>query len=653
MSKSTVRSAPPAGAVFRREPLHEVFHELIATARGDLPATLVIRGGRLVNVCTGEIQDGINVAVRGSRIAYVGPNEPYATDENTEIVEAGGRFVAPGLIDGHCHIESTQLTVGQFARAVLPMGTTAGFFDAHEITNVLGLKGLRLMLEEARTTPMAAYMQVASCVPASSLDLETPGAVIGAEEVAEALSWGPDVIALGEVMNFPGVVYGDPRMIEEIRAALKAGRIVDGHYTWSPDDRLSAYAAAGITGDHELVTPEDALARLRLGMYAMIRRGSAWHDVAQTVRAHTEWGVDPRRIVLVTDDRSAESLIEEGHMNFVVRHAIQQGVRPVTAFQMATLNAAERFGVQRDIGSVTPGSYADIILLDGNLADVNVAMTIAAGKVVAKDGRMVVEFPPFAYPPEATGTVRLARPLAPQDFEIRIPRADGEVKVRAIRVIENHAETKEEIITLPVVGGKLVVGGALRAPGQDTAGQGSGVSGSDGQGSSEPGASRPDVAKLAVVERHGKSGAISLGIVTGLGFNKPVAVATTVAHDSHNLMIVGNSDELMARAGNELAARGGGIAVLIGCEGGTEGEGVKSVLMPLPIAGLMSPEPYERVAEQSRAVGRALVEAGCTLNYAFMTISLLALVVIPELRLSDKGLVKVGAGGFSLVDLVV
>lgn len=625
MNSSNEHQTPPghAGSAFRREPLHEAVPRLVQTARGDLPATLVIRGGRLVNVCTGEILNDINVAVQGSRIAYVGPNEPFAIDENTHVVEANGRFIAPGLIDGHCHIESTQLTVGQFARAVLPMGTTGGFFDAHEIANVLGLKGLRLMLEEARTTPLAAYMQVASCVPASSLDLETPGAVIGPEEVAEALSWGPDVIALGEVMNFPGVVYGDPKMIEEIQATLKAGKIADGHYTWPSDDRLVAYAAAGITADHELVTPEDALARLRLGMYAMLRRGSAWQDVAATIRAHTEWGVDPRRIVLVTDDRSSESLLEEGHMNFVVRDAIRQGVRPVTAIQMATLNAAERFGVQRDIGSVTPGSYADIILLDGNLADVDVVMTIAAGKVVAENGRLTAALPPFTYPPEATDTVRLARRLSPSDFEIKVGQDRGAVRVRAIRVIENHAETEEAILSLPVEGGTLI----LPPPSGDA---------------------EPDAAKIAVVERHGKSGAISLGIVTGLGFNRPVAVATTVAHDSHNLMVIGNSNELMARAGNELAAAGGGVLVLY------EGDqGVNSVLMPLPIAGLMSPEPFERVADQSRAISQALVEAGCELNYAFMTISLLALVVIPELRLSDKGLVKVSADGFSLVDLIV
>lgn len=601
---------------FPREPLSSVVPRLVATARGDLPATLVIRGGRLVNVCTREILDGINVAVQGSRIAYVGRGEPFITDENTVVIDAEGRFIAPGFLDGHCHIESSQLTVGQFARAVLPLGTTGGFFDAHEIANVLGLAGLRLMLEEARTTPLMAYMQVASCVPASSLELETPGAVIGPAEIAEAMGWGPDVIALGEVMNFPGVVYGETRMIEEIQTALSLGRVVDGHYTWPPDDRLAAYAAAGVTGDHEGVTAEDVLARLRLGMYAKMRRGSAWHDVAATIRAYTEHGVDTRRMVLVTDDRSSESLIDEGHMNFVVRHAIQQGVPPVVAIQMATINTAERFGVARDVGSVTPGSYADIILLDGNLADIDVTLTIAAGKVVAKDGRMVVELPPFAYPAKAMETVRLARELRPEDFAIGAP--PGKSEARVIQVVENHVETKEVIRPVRLRDGQVVV---------------------DAQ---------EDLCKLAVVERHQATGAIALGLVSGVGFDKPAALATTVAHDSHNLMILGNSEPLMAEAGNLLARCGGGIAVL------TEVDGkLHTALLPLPIAGLMSPEPYERVAEMSRAVSAALVQAGCTLNYAFMTLSLLSLVVLPELHLSDKGLVRVDPGGFALVDLFV
>jgi adenine deaminase len=599
---------------FRRVPLHEMTRELAATARGELPATLVVRGGTLVSVTSGEILPGMSVAVQGSRIAYVGPDAGHTVGDETRIIEAEGRYIAPGLLDGHCHIESSQLTVTQFARAVLPLGTTGGFFDAHEITNVLGLRGLRLMVEEARTTPLAAYMQVASCVPSTSTRFETPGAVIGPEEVAEALGWGEDVIGLGEVMNFPGVVFGDEKMHGEIDATLGAGKIADGHFAWPPDDwRLAAYAASGITGCHEGTTAEDTVWRLRQGMYAKLRHGSAWNDVPETVKAHTELGLDSRHILLVTDDRSPESLVEEGHIDFVLRHAIRQGVRPVTAFQMVTLNPAERFGVWRDVGSVTPGRYADMILLEGSLADVNVGLTIAAGEVVAEGGRLVAELPSFEYPQDVLNTVKLDGRISRDDFDVRAPnRENGSVRARTIRVVENSIETREEWIELPVEDGLVRL---------------------------DP---QKDVSKLCVIERHGKTGEHRAGFVGGLGFEKSAALATTVAHDCHNLIVMGNSESLMARAAQAVVGAQGGVAVA------TEEE---TTLLALPVAGLMSPEPYEEVAERSEAVVAALRGAGCTLDHAFMTLSFLALVVLPELHLSDKGLVGVGEEGFAFVDL--
>ncbi|WP_410514003.1 adenine deaminase C-terminal domain-containing protein [Paenibacillus sp. BR2-3] len=599
---------------FTRKPLADCVPELVATARGDQPATLVITGGKLVNVCSGEILDGMSVGVQGGRIAYVGKDVSHMIGEGTQVIDAGGKYMAPGLLDGHCHIESTQLTVTEFARAVLPLGTTGGFFDAHEIANVFGLKGIRLMLEEMRGTPLAAYMQVASCVPSTGPEFETTGAAIGPEEVAEAYTWGGDVIALGEVMNFPGVVYGDDKMLGEIQATLRAGRFVDGHFTWPSNDwRLPVYAAAGVTGDHECVTAEDVIERVRLGMYAKMRRGSAWHDVAKTITAHTEHGLDPRRMMLVTDDRSSESLRDEGHMDFVLRHAIAQGVKPVTAFQMATINTAERFGLARDIGSITPGSYADIILLDGNLADVNVVLTIAAGAVVAENGVMTASLPSYTYPQEVRSSVHLLKRPAAEDFLIPAPVSSGSLSTRVIKVRENHVETTELIMSLPVVDGHLEVGNGL--------------------------------CKIAVLERHKGTGNKSVGVVDGIGFHEPAAIAMTVAHDSHNVLVIGNDDELMAQAANAVADARGGVAVLT--RNGT-------TLFPLAIAGLMSAEPFETAAEQSAAISKALYNAGCTLNYGFMTLSLLALAVIPTLRISDKGLVRISPEeGIQLVSLFV
>ncbi|WIV20697.1 adenine deaminase [Paenibacillus polygoni] len=598
---------------FERPELAECVKDLVATARGDLKATMVIQGGSLVNVISGEIIEQMSVAVQGARIAYVGKDVSHTIGPDTEIIDATGMYIAPGLLDGHCHIESTQLKVSEFARAVLPLGTTGGFFDAHEISNVLGLKGLKYMLEEARITPMAAYMQAPSCVPSTSPELETTGAWIGPEEVAEALSWGDDMIGLGEVMNFPGVVYGEDKMIGEIEATLRAGKAVDGHFTWASDDwRLPVYAAAGVTGDHECVTKEDVLERVRLGMYAKLRQGSAWHDVAETVKAATELGLDTRRMMLVTDDRSSESLLDEGHMNFVVRHAISQGLKPITAFQMATINTAERFGVQRDVGSVTPGSIADIILLKGRLADVNVDTTIAAGQVVARSGKMVAEWETYVYPDDALGTVHLAEPVRTEDFRIAAPISEGEVKARIIQVTENHVETKEIWEKVQVESGLVKLSTAK------------------------------DICKIAVIERHHMTGNKSVALVSGVGFRGPAAIAMTVAHDSHNLMVIGTNDELMAEAANRVAAMQGGVVVITE-EGTTE--------FPLQIAGLMSTEPFEVVASQSAGISTALQSAGCNLNNAFMTLSLLALVVIPELRLSDKGLVQISADGINIVSL--
>ncbi|WCR26692.1 amidohydrolase family protein [Paenibacillus thiaminolyticus] len=600
---------------FSRPHLADCVPDLVATARGDKKATLVIQHAKLVNVCSGEIQDEMSIGVQGSRIAFVGKDASHMIGEDTKVIDAGGRYVAPGLLDGHCHIESSQITPSQFARAVLVTGTTGGFFDAHEITNVLGLPGLRLMLDEARTTPLAAYMQVASCVPSTGPELETSGASIGPAEVAEAFTWGPDMIALGEVMNFPGVVFSDEKMIGEIQATLRAGRVADGHYTWPVDDwRISAYAASGISGCHESVKAEDVIERVRRGMYAKMRRGSAWHDVAESIKAHTDHGIDTRRMILVTDDRSPESLVDEGHMDFVVRHAIAQGVRPVTAFQMATINTAERFGVARDVGTITPASFADIIILDGNLADVNVAMTIAAGQVIAENGRMVVDLPEFSYPEEAIRSVHLTREVRADDFIIAAPAATGERKARAIQVRENHVDTKEQAVSVRIEDGRVA------------------LSVEDG------------LCKIAVIERHKGTGNQALGLVSDVGFQVPAAIATTVAHDCHNLMVIGNSDTLMAKAANTVADMHGGIAVV------TEDAVVK---LPLPVAGLMSNAPFEEVAEQSRAISKALYDAGCTMNYAFMTLSLLALIVVPELRLSDIGLIKTTEQGFVEVPLFV
>ncbi|EZH65011.1 adenine deaminase [Bacillaceae bacterium JMAK1] len=600
--------------MYQRQKQEECLVELNQTARGEMKATLVIQNATLVSVTTGELLEGRDVAVHQSRIAYVGKDASHTIGDDTLVIDAKGKYLSPGFLDGHCHIESSQITPTQFARAVLSKGTTGGFFDAHEITNVLGLGGLKLMLEEARQTPMAAYMQVASCVPSTGPEFETNGAEIGPNEVAEAFTWGDDMVALGEVMNFPGVVYGDEKMLGEIRETLRAGKVADGHYTWSASDdvKLSAYVSTGISGDHECTTAEDVIERIRLGQYAKLRRGSAWHDVAETIKAFTEQNINTRRMVLVTDDRSPESLVDEGHMDFVIRHAITQGVPPVIAIQMATINTAERFGLSNDVGVIAPGRYADMVLLEGSLNDINVETTIAAGTVVAKNNEMVVDLPSFDWPQSAVQSVKLDRTVEAKDFEINAPISDGTVTVRTIGVRENHVDTKEKHLELNVQNDQLVL--------------------SD------------EVCKMSVIERHGKNGNQAIGVLSGVGFKQPVAMAMTVAHDSHNLMVIGNDDELMATVANEVSAMQGGIVVRTHDE---------ETVLPLPVAGLMSDAPFEEVAAKSKEISEHLAQAGCTMNYAFMTLSLLALVVIPDIRLSDKGLVRIGEQGFEKVSLFV
>jgi adenine deaminase len=339
--------------VIKRQPRHQVTQFLVDVAMGRLAAEMLIRDGRWVNVHSGEIIPGTDVAIWGGRIAYVGPDGSHTIGEATQVIEAGDRYLVPGLCDAHMHVESGLVTVTEFVRGVVPHGTTSMFIDPHEIANVLGLDGVRLMHDEAAGQPINVYVQMPSCVP-SAPGLETPGATIGPEEVAEAMTW-PGIVGLGEMMNFPGVCVNDDQLHAEMTETMKAGKVIGGHYA-SPDLGLPfhGYVAAGPADDHEGTRVEDAVARVRQGMRTMLRLGSAWHDVVSQVKAITERGLDSRYFILCTDDSHSGTLVHDGHMNRVVRHAIEQGLKPVTAIQMATLNTAEHFGLEKDIGSITP-----------------------------------------------------------------------------------------------------------------------------------------------------------------------------------------------------------------------------------------------------------------------------------------------------------
>ncbi|WP_428927414.1 adenine deaminase [Marinibacterium sp. SX1] len=572
---------------------------LVAVAAGRAPAEMVIRGGTWVNVHTRETLPGHDIVIAHGRIACVVPDAGARIGPDTQVIEAEGRYMIPGLCDAHMHIESGMLTPAEFARAVIPHGTTSMFHDPHEIANVLGIEGVRMMHDEAIMQPVNVFTQMPSCAP-SAPGLETTGFEITPEDVAEAMTW-PGIVGLGEMMNFPGVAAADPKMLAEIAATQRAGKTVGGHYA-SPDlgDDFAAYVAGGPADDHEGTREEDAIARVRQGMRSMLRLGSAWYDVEAQITAVTEKGLDPRGFILCTDDCHSGTLVNDGHMNRVVRHAIACGCDPLVALQMATLNTATHFGLEREIGSLTPGRRADVILTS-DLTDLPIELVIARGQVVARDGECLVDCPHYDWPDSARQTVRLGHDLAARDFEIAAPEGANAVRANVIGVVENQAPTKALKADLPVQGGLVEAEGT--------------------------------VCQIALVERHQATGGVTNAFVSGFGYTGRMAMASTVAHDSHHMIVVGTDRDQMALAANRLAEVGGGVTIFR--------EGEELALVELPIAGLMSDAPATEVAAKAQQIVEAMTRCGCTLNNAYMQHSLLALVVIPELRISDLGLVDV------------
>ena len=585
----------------QRTPWQEVAPQLVDVATGRAAADLVIRNGRWVNVLTREVVAGMDIAVCRGRIACIVEDAGYCTGADTRVIEAEGRYLVPGLTDGHMHVESSMCTITEYVRAVLPRGTTAIFADPHEIANVFGLDGVRMMVAEAAAAPIHVFVQMPSCVP-SAPGLENPGARVTPRDVEEAMTW-PGIIGLGEMMNYPGLSNNDPQMHAEVAAAMRAGKTVGGHYP-SPDlDRnFHGYVAGGPADDHENTRQVDAIERARRGLRPMLRLGSAWHDVAAQITAITEQGLDPRQFILCTDDVHAATLVEEGHMDRVLRHAIAEGCDPLVALQMMTINTAQHFGVDRDLGCLAPGRCADLVLAD-SLDDFAANLVIVGGAVAAQEGRLLLDLAPWPHEARFRQSVHIPRPLLAADFAVDAGKREGEVTANVIGVLENQAPTRHLTATLEVADGVV----------------------------------QPDLAKdvlpLALVERHRDTGQVVNGFVHGFGFDVPCAMAATVAHDSHHLLVTGTSAREMALAVNTLAEVGGGVVVVR--------EGELLALVELPIGGLMSDQRADVVAEKSGQVMQAMGDCGCTLNNAYMQLSLLALVVIPELRISDLGLVDV------------
>jgi adenine deaminase len=557
--------------------------EFIRAARGIVDADLLLRGGRVVNVFTHEIVE-TSVALRGDRIVGLGDLPAR------EVIDLDGRYVCPGLIDAHVHIEISMLPPHRFADAVLPHGVTSVVCDPHEIANVLGVQGVRYMLDVSEGLDLSVLVMAPSCVPTSSM--ETSGAALGVEDLV-ALRDHPRVLGLAEVMNFPGVLAASGDVLDKLRGF--AGRPLDGHVPGLTGRDLQAYVGAGISSDHESVAADEAREKLRLGMTVFLREASNARnliDVLPVVDEHTA-----RRCAFATDDRVPGELLRDGSIDALVRLAIRGGLDPVTAVTMATLNPAEHYGL-RDRGAVAPGRRADL-LVTSDLRALPVELVVAGGRIVARDGRRLRD----SAAPAATlpDTFNVAWPA-----DLRLPA--GGRRARVIGIVEDQLITTAHVEEVRV---------------------------EDGVAVADP---DRDMLRLSVIERHRATGNVGMGFVRGFGL-RGGAMASSVANDCHNLVVVAADDEDGLVAARAVADMGGGIAVVEG--------GKLRAAIALPIAGLMADRAPEVVADELDAVTSMVRELGCAVPAPFMAMSFLALPVIPHLKLTDRGLVDVDAFAFT------
>lgn len=556
---------------------------LIAAARGEVRVDLLLRHAQVVNVFSGEIYPA-DVAIHDGHVVGLGA---YPAVEEVDI---GGSYLIPALMDGHVHLESAMVTPSEYARAVVPRGTAAVFADPHEIANVLGLEGVRSILEASAHLPLDVYVMLPSCVPAT--DLETAGARLGAAELALLLQH-PRVVGLAEMMNYPGVLFRDPVVMDKLSAA--GNRPVDGHAPGLTGRDLAAYVAAGIGSDHECTRLEEAREKLRLGMHILIREGTTARNLEALLPLITP--ENACHFSFCTDDRHPADLLGEGHMDSILRAAIRQGLPPVTAIRMATLHTARYFGIRRR-GAIAPGYRADFAVLD-NLQAFHVRQVYLKGRKVAEDGQYLAR---REKPPKTILRSTINVNWMALDFSLPAGPAGSTTQVRVIELVPLQIVTRHGWETVPV--------------------------GPDGI-QADP---ARDLLKIAVVERHLSSGNIGVGLVRGFGLKRG-ALASSVAHDSHNIVVIGTNDADMATAVIEIGRLRGGQVVV------ADNEVLASV--PLPIAGLMSDLPIEQVRDRLEAATAAAHGLGCVLPDPLMTMSFLALPVIPELKLTDKGLVDV------------
>ncbi len=571
----------------------EEIKDTIRAGLGELPCDLKLTNLKLVNVWSCEIYE-TNIFIRAGRIVSI---DPKADLPAKETVDCGGQYAVPGLIDTHMHFETTMLSPEALASVVVPAGTTTLCADLMEIANVAGGEGLRAMLASIGRLPYRMLIEVSSRVPTAP-GLETNGAYLGAEEVAEIMNW-EESISLGE-LDPAKILFVKDEYIHKIADTLSKRKIVNGHAIGRLDQELNVYASAGISDDHETVTPEELLARLRVGLSVLIREGSTERNTDALIRGVIAEKLPLDNLMFCTDDKHAIEIREEGHINYNVRRAIALGIPPVEAIKMATLNAARHFRIEDEIGSITPGRKADILLIP-DLNEMKPSAVYFEGKRAAANGELLEECPVSDYPDFVKQTVKLKNPVTEASFR-KETGADGQVTVRVIDLIDRQIINKCLITELTAANGEIL-----------------------------PDIGR-DIAKLAVVERYGKTGGIGIGFVRGFGL-KEGALAFSTSHDHHNIVTVGADDGDMAAAVNAVAEMQGGLSVVRG--------GRVLAKMALPLGGLMSEEPAEKVMEQQDRMNAAARELGCVGSAPFMTLSFISLPTVPELGLTDMGLIDV------------
>ncbi len=574
----------------------ESMQQLLLCARGEKPCDLVLKNTSIINTFSNEIITG-DVGLCGNRIAGIG-----CYSGNREI-DLHDKYLCPGFIEGHIHIESSMLSPLRFAEAVVPRGTTTVICDPHEIANVLGLEGVRYMLACAEGTPLDIFAVIPSCVPATHL--ETSGATLASEDIARLLEL-PGVAGLGEMMNFPGTIYGDRDVLMKLGEALARDMVIDGHAPGVGDKELQAYCAAGISSDHECTTIEEAREKLRAGMYIFIREGSTAKNLEALLPLVTPETC--HRFVLVSDDRHPDDLVTKGHLDAILRQAVALGANPIHALRMVTINPAERFGLKMR-GAIAPGYLADLVVLS-DLTDFRVEQVYKEGFLVSERKQPIKTLQACSF--ADTGNRRMQSVnIDWQKVDFRIPTHKQKKKIRVIDCIEDQIITGMSEIE-PTVAGGYAVADPTR-----------------------------DLLKISVIERHHACGNMTNGFVRGFGFNNG-AIASTVAHDSHNLIVVGTDDDLMLAAARLVADNDGGLSLV---------SKTGNLVLPLPIAGLMSDLPPAVVADQLASIHTMARQMGVQVANPYMLLSFLALPVIPTLKITDKGLVDVTT--FTFVSLWV